>query len=119
MRKLSRIATITTLIVFISCPAYAYSIRQHLINMGRNLMEVTFSPLYGMFFKGPHNVKEAYNYEVWGREKPEKNGLFRYKLFALWRAPAEETKGIIDGLVDSVKAGGQFSKELLSIFFSD
>jgi len=87
--------------------------------MGKNLVKLTFSPLYGMFIKGPKNIKEAYEYEVYGGEDPEKKGLLRKKLFALWRSPGEETKGLIDGLVDSVKAGGDFLKEFLSIFFSD
>lgn len=99
--------------------ACAYSARHHLINMGRNLVELVFSPLYGVFIKGPKNIKEAYEYEVYGSEKPEKRGLLRKKLFAIWRSPGEEMKGSIDGLVDSAKAGGQFLKEFLSIFFSD
>lgn len=105
--------------VFISHSAYAYSIRRHLINMGKNLVEFTSSPLYGVFVKGPQNIKKAYTYEVWEREKPEKRGLWRYRLFALWRMPGEETKGIIDGLVGSVEATGGFLKEFISIFFSD
>ena len=100
-------------------PVYSYSIRNHLINMGKNLGEAVGSPFYGTFFKGPKNIKKAYIYEVWEKEKPEKINLFRYKLFALWRAPGEETKGIIDGLVNSVQASGNCLKELISIFFSD
>lgn len=120
MNKLNKILIIVTLIIILCFSnAYAYSIRHHLINMGKNLVEVVLSPLYGLFIKGPMNIKKAYNYEVYGREKPEKRGLLRYKLFAIWRSPGEQIKGTIDGLVDSVKSAGQFSKELLSIFFSD
>ncbi len=109
-----------SLIIFIfSNCVYAHSIRHHLILMGKSLFKFTLSPLYGIFIKGPRNIKEAYDYEVYGDEKSEKRGLFRKKLFALWRAPGEETKGLIDGLVDSAKAGGQFLKEFISIFFSD
>lgn len=120
MNKHSRILIIIALIIFVSSgPLYAHSIRHHLINMGRNSVECVLSPLHGMFIKGPKNIKQAYDYEVYGSEDPEKKGLLRKKLFAIWRSPGEEVKGIIDGLVDSVKAGGQFLKEFLSIFFSD
>ena len=119
MKKVNRILIIITLIIFTSGSAGAHSIRHHLIDMGKNLTELTFSGLYGTFIKGPRNIKEAYNYEVYGSEKPEKRGLLRKKLFALWRSPGEEMKGIIDGLVDSAKATGQFLKEFLCIFFSD
>jgi hypothetical protein len=120
MRKRNRIAFfLITLTMFISSQAYAYSIRHHLINMGKNLVEIATSPLYGTFVKGPRNIKQAYQYEVWGREKPEKRGLLRYKFFALWRAPGEEVKGIIDGLIGSIQACGCFLKEFISIFFSD
>ncbi|MCD6583323.1 MAG: hypothetical protein J7K71_01375 [Candidatus Omnitrophica bacterium] len=100
-------------------PSFSYSVRGHLINMGKNLVEFTFSPLYGALIKGPKNIKKAYSYEVWGREKPEKRGLLRYRLFAIWRAPGEEVKGIIEGLEKSIIAGADFIKELISIFFSD
>ena len=120
MKKLSRSLIIITLIIFVySHQARAHSIRHHLIDMGKNLVRLTISPIYGTFIKGPKNIKEAYNYEVYGSEKPEKRGILRKKLFALWRSPGEEAKGIIDGVVDSVKAGGQFLKEFISIFFSD
>ena len=120
MNKLSRIMLILTLVAFAFCQqAYGHSIRHHLINMGKNLVKFTFSPLYGALIKGPENIKEAYQYEVYGSENPEKRGLLRKKLFAIWRSPGEEMKGIIDGLVDSAKAGGEFLKEFLSIFFSD
>ncbi|MFH1578124.1 MAG: hypothetical protein ABIC18_03525 [Candidatus Omnitrophota bacterium] len=120
MKKFSKITVITALIMSVFCSqTQAYSVRHHLINMGKSLVELTFSPLYGAFVKGPKNIKEAYEYEVYGSEKPEKQGLLRKKLFAFWRAPGEETKGLIDGIIGSTKAGGRFLKEFLSIFFSD
>ena len=120
MNKPSKILILIILITLVfSWQVHAHSIRHHLIDMGKNLVKLAFSPLYGIFIKGPRNIKEAYDYEVYGSEKPEKRGLLRKRLFALWRSPGEEAKGIIDGLVESVKAGGQFLKEFLSIFFSD
>ena len=120
MKKINKIIILIILTISVTCyPAHAHSIRHHLIDMGKNLVKLTFSPFYGVFIKGPRNIKQAYEYEVYGSEKAEKKGLLRKKLFALWRSPGEEAKGIIDGLVDSVKAGGQFLKEFLSIFFSD
>ncbi len=117
--KRNKVLIIIVLLFSLSFNAYSSSTRHHLINMGKNLTKCIFSPLYGIFIQGPKNIKEAYQYEVWEREKPEKRGQLRYKLFSLWRAPGEETKGIIDGLVDSTKAGGQVLKEFISIFFSD
>ena len=120
MKNLNRILIIITLVTFAFCQqAHGHSIRHHLIDMGKNLVKFTLSPLYGAFIKGPKNIKEAYEYEVYGSEDPEKRGLLRKKLFAIWRSPGEEMKGLIDGLVDSAIAGGQFLKEFLSIFFSD
>lgn len=120
MRKLSKIILVITLTTFVFCnQASAHSIRHHLIDMGKSLVRLTFSPLYGLCIKGPKNIKAAYEYEVYGSEKPEERGLLRKKLFALWRSPGEEAKGIIDGLVDSAVASGQFLKGFLSIFFSD
>ncbi len=119
-KKFSKILIMITLITFAFCnQADAHSIRHHLIDMGKCLIRLTLSPLYGAFIQGPRNIKEAYEYEVYGNERSEKRGLLRKKLFALWRSPGEEAKAIIDGLVDSVKAGGRFTKEFLSIFFSD
>lgn len=119
MKKINKIIVITSLGILISHPAYAYSVRHHLINMGRNLVKMAFSPLYAAFIQAPRNIKETYGYEVWGREKPEKRGRFRYRLFAIWRSPAEATKAVLDGLIESVEASGEFSKEFLSIFFGD
>ena len=121
--KINKVVTIVylsiLLILLTANVSYAHSVRHHLIDMGKNLIEAAGSPLYGTFIQGPKNIKEAYNYEVWGREKEEKRGQLKYKLFSLWRAPGEEAKGIIDGIVESVKASGNFLKEFLSIFFSD
>ena len=100
-------------------PAYAHSVRHHLIDTGKNFTDALCSPLYGIFIQGPKNIKDAYQYEVWGREKEEERGLLRYRLFAIWRAPGEEMKGIIDGLVGSITSLGKSGKEFLSIFFSD
>lgn len=120
MKKFSKIILVLSLATFVLCNrAEAYSVRHHLINMGKSLIRLTLSPLYGIFVKGPRNVKAAYEYEAYGSEKPEERGLLRKKLFALWRAPGKEAKGAIDGLVDSVDAGSRFTKEFLSIFFSD
>lgn len=99
--------------------AYALSGRHHLINTCKNLGQAVMAPFYGLLIKGPKNVKQAYKYEVWEREKPEKRGLLRYKMFGLWRAPGEESKGIIDGLTESINFQGQALKEFISIFFSD
>ena len=120
MKRFSKMLIIIVLtILVLGKQAHGHSIRHHLIDMGKNLVQFTFSPLYGVFIKGPKNIKEAYEYEVYGSENPEKRGLLRKKLFAIWRSPGEEMKGLIDGLVDSAKAAGQFLKEFLSIFFSD
>lgn len=119
MKRVNKVIIMVILVLFLSSSVYAYSVRHHLINMGKNLIEFGFSPLYGLFVKAPQNIKKAYTYEVWGREKPEKRGLLYYRLFAIWRAPAEAMKGAIDGLVESVKAADSFSKEFLSIFFGD
>ena len=97
----------------------AKSVRGHIITAGRNLSDAVAAPLKGIFILGPRRIKDAYQYEVHGREKKEKRGLLRYKLFALWRAPGEEVKGIIDGCVDSVHSLGEMTKSIISIFFSD
>jgi len=99
--------------------AWAYTPEHHLVNMGRDLLNVIASPVKAVFKEGPKNIRKMYEYEVYGREKPEKRGLIRYKLFALFRAPAVGLKAIIDGAVSSVSYAGSFCKELLSIPFSD
>ncbi len=119
MKKFNKIIVIIILTFLINNPIYAYSIRNHLINMSKNLVETIGAPLYGLFVEGPKRIKQAYKYEVYEREKPEKRNQTKYKLFGLWRAPGEEAKAIIDGSVDSVKSAGNFLKEFISIFFSD
>ena len=119
MKKVNIALLTIILLVMLSPQTYPYSIRHHLINIGKGLVETVGSPLYGTFIQGPKNIKNAYNYEVWEREKEEKRGLLRYKLFGIWRAPGEQLKGMIDGVVDSVKGCGKALKNILSIFFSD
>ncbi len=119
IRRTINIFVLSLFIWGVSYPGYSYSARHHLINAGKNVGDVIVRPLHGIFVKGPKNIKDAYEYEVWGREEEQKRGLLRYRLFALWRAPGEEVKGIIDGLTGSVKALGNSCKEIISIFFSD
>ena len=119
MKKIDKVVVIIILTLYITPPIYAYSARNHFINMGRNLVETIGGPLYGIFVKGPEKVKKAYKYEVYELEKPEKRNQLKSKIFGLWRAPGEEAKAIIDGSVDSVKSAGNFLKEFISIFFSD
>lgn len=119
MRKITSIIILLSLILFLCGESYGYSTEHHLVNMGRDLLNVVFSPVKGVFINGPRDIKKMYKYEVHEREKPEKRGLLRYKIFAVWSAPAVELKAIIDGLVNSVASGGKFLKEFLSIPFSD
>jgi len=118
MKRLTTLFLIL-LILTVTNPVHASSTRGHLITMGRSLIETIGSPLYGIFIQGPKNAKQAYTYEAWGREKEEKRGLMRYKMLGVWRAPGEEAKGAISGLVDCTKSAGNFFTELISIFFSD
>ena len=100
-------------------PARAASTPHHLYNISRKLVETTGAPLYGIFVKGPKNIKQAYNAEVWGQEKPAKRGKFIHKAAGVLRSPGEEIKGIVDGLTDCVSSLGQAAKEFVSIFFGD
>jgi hypothetical protein len=77
------------------------------------------SPFEGIFITGPDNIKEAYVYEAYEREKVEDRGKLKGKLFGVWRAPGEELKGIVSGLVESVDYGSRAVKELISIVWSD
>jgi hypothetical protein len=95
------------------------SFRGHMIDAGKNLTKGIIAPFKGIFYTGPQNIKKAYQYEVYGREKVEKRGLFRYKMFAFWRAPGEELKALIDGSVEAVSFGGDAIKNILSAIFSD
>jgi len=112
-----------TITIFLSStltkPAFARTTIHHLINAGKNIGRCALYPLHGIFIKGPKNVKEMYQYEVHGLEKPEKRGRLRNKIIACLQAPGEEAKGIIDGITESVRSGGVALKELISIFFGD
>jgi len=119
MRKIINVIILLGLFLFLSQKSYAYTTEHHLVNMGRDLLNVVAFPLKAIFILGPQEIKTMYKYEVYEREKPEKRGLLRYKLFAVWSAPAVELRTVIDGLVNSVAAGGKFFKEFLSIPFSD
>lgn len=99
--------------------AYALSARHHVYNMGRSLTKAVVAPVRAAFITGPKEIRETWRYEVRNREQPEDRGKFRYKLFAIWRAPADEVKAILDGGVESVQETANFGKEFLSIFFSD
>jgi hypothetical protein len=107
------------LILGLSRNIYAYTTTHHLVNMGRDVLNIIASPVKSIFINGPREVKKMYQYEVHEREKPEKRHLLKHKLFAFWSAPAVETKSIIDGIVDSARFSGKFFKEFLSIPFSD
>lgn len=119
MKKIISFTVFLCLCAFLTQQVYAYTPTHHLVNMGRDLLNVLASPFKAIFIKGPKEVKKMYDYEVHGREKPEKRGLLRYKLFAIWSAPAVEIKSVLDGVVDSVSYAGKFCKELLSLPFSD
>jgi len=99
--------------------AYALSVRHHLINTGKSLIKMVISPFKGVLVTGPKNIKRAYTYEAYEREKVEERGKFQHKLFGIWRAPGEEIKGTVTGVVDTVKYAGEAIKEFTSIFFSD
>jgi len=98
---------------------YAHSVRHHLIDMGKSLAKMSTYFFYATFVEGPRNIKKAWQYEVEEREKPEKRGLLRYKIFAIWRAFGEEMKAMVKGVTGSIKAAGNALEELISIFFSD
>ncbi|MDD5347046.1 MAG: hypothetical protein PHT59_00355 [Candidatus Omnitrophica bacterium] len=119
MKKFMKVFVLVPFIASCRVCAYAYSTEHHAVNMGRDLLNVVASPIKAVVYEGPRDIKQMYQYEVYGREKPEKRGLLRYKLFALWSAPAVELKAVINGLVQSVSFAGDFCKELLSIPFSD
>ncbi len=100
-------------------PVFALATPHHLYNISRRLCETIGAPFYGLLVQGPKNVKEAYVAEVWEQEKPKNRGLFRNKLFGIYRAPGEEAKGIITGITDSVTSLGKAGIEFVSIFFGD
>ena len=121
MKKITFLfVTITIILSFaLTKPVFARTTLHHFINAGKNIGRFALYPLHGIFIKGPKNVKEMYQYEVWGLEKPEKRGHLRNKIVACYQAPGEEAKGIIDGVTESVRSGGVALKELISIFFGD
>jgi len=119
MKKIIKLVFMVYLCFSLGINSYAYSARHHLIRTGKGLAGIIVEPLKGIFIQGPQNIKKAYQYEVWEREDPEKRGQNRYRLFALWRAPGEEIKGAVDGLVRGVSSAGDAVKNLLSIIFSD
>lgn len=122
MRTKKKIIVYTiVIIVSLYCfqDAYALSVRHHLINTGKNLIKMVISPFKGVLVTGPKNIKRAYEYEVYEREKVEERGKFQHKLFGIWRVPGEEIKGTVTGVVDTVKYAGEAIREFTSIFFSD
>ncbi len=106
------------LLCFVS-PVHAKSVRGHLIESGKELVNVVVSPVKGLVYTGPRNIKNAYTYEVYGREKEEKRGRFRYKMFAIWRAPGEELKATVSGITEGVTSLGKALNEVASVIFSD
>jgi len=111
--------TLIVVSLFLSKDANALSQTHHLYNTGKDLVMMCGSPIKGIFVTGPENVKKAYVYEVYEREEVEDRGELKYKLFGIWRAPGEEIKGIVSGVVEAVDYGGQAIKELASIIWSD
>jgi hypothetical protein len=118
-RKLVLTIFLAFFLLICASGVWALSARGHLIAAGKSAKNAIIAPVRGVFYDGPRRIADAYQYEVYGREKEEKRGRFRYKVFALWRAPGEEAKAIIDGGVASVASLGEMTKNLLSIFFSD
>lgn len=119
MKKIIFYLAVIMVILFWSNEAQALSRSHHLYNIGRNLVKMSVAPLKGIFVTGPRNIKKAYIYEVYEREKIEDRGKLRYKLFGIWRAPGEEIKGIVTGVVEAVECGGEAVKEFTSIIWSD
>ncbi|MCM8789560.1 MAG: hypothetical protein NC916_00855 [Candidatus Omnitrophica bacterium] len=99
--------------------AYSRSVPHHVYNISRRLVATAGAPFYGILVDGPRNIKKVWHEEVWGQEKPENRGKLKYRVAAIWRAPGEEMKGIIDGITYSVSNFGAALKELVSIFFGD
>jgi hypothetical protein len=99
----------------INVSAEALSARHHVINAGKDFFKMVFSPFKGVLVTGPKNVHKAYVDEI---SQPEETEL-RHHLFGIWRAPGEELKGAVDGVVNTFKYGGDCLKEIISIPFSD
>ncbi len=104
----------TNLIAF-APKAEAVSMKRHLCNAGENLGKMVFAPFKGVFITAPRNIKNAYIYEAYQREKPKKNS----KLRGIWRAPGELVKGALDGIVETVDYGRKTFWEIISIPFGD
>jgi hypothetical protein len=120
MPKTSKLAILLLLgLIGLSLTAYPHSTRHHFIDSGKNLVNTVVAPLKGLFIKGPERAKKAYQYEAHEREKPEKHGQLRNKLFGLWRAPGEQTKGTLDGITEGFTSFTTALKEFFSVFFSD
>lgn len=120
VKRLFLTAFISLLLVFLSYQtAFSRSVPHHLYNISRRLVAAAGAPLYGIFVQGPKSIKKAWHEEVWEQEKPEKRGKLKHKVAAIWRAPGEEMKGIIDGITSSVSNFGSALKEFISIFFGD
>lgn len=121
MSKITAVKFVTIFLIIciylicLSVPAEARSARHHLINAGKDLFKMVVSPFKGVLVTGPKNVHKAYVDEISQPEEPE----FRHHLFGIWRAPGEELKGAVDGIVDTFKYGGSCLKEIISIPFSD
>jgi hypothetical protein len=118
-RKTVSVFFICLFICSLPARCHAYTTEHHLINMGRNLLNIVASPIKGVFINGPREVKKKFRYEVFEQENPENNKRLGSFLFALWSSPAVEVKSIVDGIVDSSCYAGKFIKEFLSIPFSD
>ena len=113
IKKLTLIFFLILTIFSLNAPcAYSLSCRHHLINAGKNFIQMLISPVRGIFVTGPENVASAYRCEAYEDETPN-------KFFGVWRAPGEELKGVLDGLVKTVDYGRKFLWELISIPFSD
>ncbi len=99
--------------------AWARSVRHHLIRAWRGVVGMVVTPLEGALMMGPKHVAAAYRYEAYEREESQDRGTVRGKLFGIWRAPGAELKGIVDGVVSAVRHGGEATKELASVIWSD
>lgn len=102
------------------CPAsFALSTPHHLYSMSRACVRVIGALPYALFVQGPKNIKETYRQEVWEQEKEKHRGKMKYKLAGIARAPGEEAKAVVDGVVFLVTDTGAFCKDFISIFFGD
>lgn len=114
-----RVSILIFFFFFTTANAYARTPLHHLYLFGRRTAQAVIAPVYGVAVEGPRRVKEAYTYEVWEHEKPEKNGRLSDRAYAVWRAPGEEIKGTLSGIKNSVGYATEAIEHLVSIFFSD